>query len=215
MVITLGRRNDLSARYRPGTGRYAGIAFVAALHLCLVYFLVAALGILPAPRHETVFEVRPIPKPADPKPPEAPTVPNTVMDFFVPPPVVPVTPEIDFSKAPTGQVAPAPVPHPGPVVAAVVTILPRIDLAHSAKPDYPAASRRALEHGKVTIAVLVDASGAVGDARIDTSSGFPRLDQAALDGVRRHYRFTPGTADGKPAAMWEKIVVVFELKDAD
>ena len=34
------------------------------------------------------------------------------------------------------------------------------------------------------------------------SSGYDRLDQAALAGVKADYHFVPGTVDGKPQPMW-------------
>ena len=49
--------------------------------------------------------------------------------------------------------------------------------------------------------VLVDANGRAADAKLVQSSGFPRLDEAAVDGVKANYRFAPGTVDGKPQPM--------------
>ena len=49
--------------------------------------------------------------------------------------------------------------------------------------------------------VLVDQGGHASEAKLEQSSGFARLDQAALDGVRERYRFAPGTVDGTPQPM--------------
>jgi protein TonB len=62
-------------------------------------------------------------------------------------------------------------------------------------------SRRLGEQGFLLIEVLVDEQGRAVEAKLVQSSGFPRLDQAALAGVKDNYRFAPGTVDGKPAPM--------------
>ena len=62
--------------------------------------------------------------------------------------------------------------------------------------------------------VYVLESGKVGDVRIKKSSGFERLDDAAVKEVKRSWRFVPGTENGKPVAMWRAFAVTFDLKDA-
>jgi len=47
------------------------------------------------------------------------------------------------------------------------------------KPMYPDASRNAEEEGAVTVGFYVDIDGKVKDSRIEKSSGFRRLDEAA------------------------------------
>ena len=48
-------------------------------------------------------------------------------------------------------------------------------------------------------------------AEVRTSSGFARLDQAALEAVQR-WRFVPGRRSGTPEAMWFNIPVRFVLE---
>ncbi len=45
--------------------------------------------------------------------------------------------------------------------------------------------------------LLVRVDGSVSDLKIKQSSGFARLDRAALDAVRR-WRYTPAQQDGQP-----------------
>jgi protein TonB len=52
----------------------------------------------------------------------------------------------------------------------------------------------------------------VGYAKIHTSSGYPRLDRAALEEAKRVWRLLPGTEDGKPTAMWGLFAVQFKLE---
>ena len=44
------------------------------------------------------------------------------------------------------------------------------------------------------------------------SSGFERLDRAALSGVQRA-RFKPYTENGRPMAGWARIPIPFELEN--
>jgi TonB family protein len=81
-------------------------------------------------------------------------------------------------------------------------------------PDYPPISRRTNETGKVMLSVYVTDQGRIARARVATSSGFSRLDQAALEGAR-NWRLIPGELDNQPACMWVTIPVSFNLNDQD
>ncbi len=126
-------------------------------------------------------------------------------------------------NAPTGVVAPqlpAP-PITAPVAAAPVAPPPapvRVELPSSdadylqnPKPAYPAISKRLGEQGKVVVRVLIGADGAAQKAEIRQSSGYERLDQAALATVQR-WRYTPGKRNGVAEAMWFNIPINFVLE---
>jgi protein TonB len=57
-------------------------------------------------------------------------------------------------------------------------------------PDYPPISRRLGEQGLVLLQVQVTADGAAGSVELQTGSGSTRLDQAALEAVKK-WRFIP------------------------
>ncbi len=78
-------------------------------------------------------------------------------------------------------------------------------------PAYPKEARRLEQEGKVVLRVLVGASGKALAVDVADSSGYPLLDQEALDAVRT-WRFVPGTRDGVPDSMWTRVPVVFRLK---
>ncbi|MGQ3055038.1 MAG: energy transducer TonB, partial [Roseateles sp.] len=61
--------------------------------------------------------------------------------------------------------------------------------------DYPLLSRRAREQGVVTLRITVDANGRLKDAWVHKSSGFERLDQAALQSIRKAL-FSPYMENG-------------------
>jgi periplasmic protein TonB len=85
------------------------------------------------------------------------------------------------------------------------------DYLKNPPPGYPRISRRNGEQGTVIVRVFISAQGAPEKAEVRISSGFARLDQAALEAVQR-WRFVPGRRNGTPEAMWFNIPVRFILE---
>lgn len=79
-------------------------------------------------------------------------------------------------------------------------------------PVYPRLSRLHNETGRVVVLVRIGVQGKVQDARIDTSSGHERLDDAALDAARRA-RFKPFTRNGVAMPALAKLPYDFQMKD--
>ena len=75
---------------------------------------------------------------------------------------------------------------------------------------YPDASRRANEEGRCVVEVTVSVDGHITAEKIQTSSGFPRLDEACLKGVHGQ-RVLPATEDGKPVEKTVSIPIVWKL----
>jgi protein TonB len=75
---------------------------------------------------------------------------------------------------------------------------------------YPDASIRANEMGRCVVQVTVAADGRIIAAAIQASSGFDRLDQACLNGVRGQ-RMLPATEDGRPIESTVSIPIVWNL----
>ena len=153
----------------------------------------------PVPRQPVVRQQAPRPV-AKPDPLPAPNAPMGVAEA-VPAPVT--------ETPPTPAAPPAPPSPPAP---------PRIELPSSnagylnnPKPTYPAISRRLGEQGKVVLRVFIDAEGSPQQIEIRQSSGYERLDQQALDAVRR-WRFVPGKRNGVPEAMWNIVPINFVLE---
>ncbi|MFN4103456.1 MAG: energy transducer TonB [Tepidimonas sp.] len=102
--------------------------------------------------------------------------------------------------------------------AAATTPPARIDLPSASAaylsnppPPYPPLSRRLGEQGKVVVRVRIEADGTASAAEVRTSSGFERLDQAALQTVLR-WKYVPGKRNGVPEAMWYLIPIQFVLE---
>jgi protein TonB len=77
-------------------------------------------------------------------------------------------------------------------------------------PLYPTLSRRLKEQGTVYLQVLVLKNGKVGQLKLKQSSGFSRLDQAALNAVRG-WTYQPAVKLGQPIDYWFVQPVVFNL----
>jgi len=75
---------------------------------------------------------------------------------------------------------------------------------------YPDASKRANEEGRCIVSITVAADGRITNEAIQTSSGFPRLDEACLKGVHGQ-RMKPATEDGKPIEKTVSIPIVWKL----
>jgi len=78
-------------------------------------------------------------------------------------------------------------PAAAPAVAAQLRLA---ELQEPLEKVYPPLSRVRGERGTVIVRVLIGADGRVLQAKVGTSSGYPRLDQAAVDSVRGG-RFRP------------------------
>ena len=86
------------------------------------------------------------------------------------------------------------------------------DYLHNPTPRYPPAAARLRESGRVLLSVAVNAAGLPERVEISTSSGSPRLDQAALETVRR-WRFVPARQGDQPIAATVTVPLVFRLEE--
>jgi periplasmic protein TonB len=93
---------------------------------------------------------------------------------------------------------------------AVPTATPRYRT--NPKPDYPIACLRRREEGVVLLNVAVDGGGTPTAIWLNRSSGYPLLDRAALDAVRR-WTFEPARSGGVPMFSQVVVPVRFSLED--
>ena len=85
-------------------------------------------------------------------------------------------------------------------------------LAANIHPVYPPGARRRGEEGIVAVRAAVTAAGKAETAAVVSSSGYPALDQAALDAVRRA-RFIPASDGWTPVASQTVLTFRFTLVD--
>jgi periplasmic protein TonB len=109
--------------------------------------------------------------------------------------------DVAFAVPVQGAVAIAPtarfVPPPPPVTrapSAPVAFNPVTarDGGSYPPPTYPGFALRNRQQGTVVVEILVDAQGKVTMARVQKSSGYPLLDEAAVDVVQKRWRFPGG-----------------------
>ena len=106
-------------------------------------------------------------------------------------------------SAPTALAVPAP--------AALALPSSDADYLNNPRPPYPPLSKRLREQGKVVVRTLIGVDGTAQQAEIKQSSGFDRLDQAALATALR-WRYVPGKRAGIAETMWFNLPFTFVLE---
>lgn len=192
--------------WRVSPDRLAGLVFVVVVHCALLYGLMSQ-RLLPTPQDAATlfvdFIAPPQKKIETPKPPAPPVIK---------PVEKPQSRQLVAAAAvlaPSEYVAPPAPAHPEPVVETRPVLMPlpvagpvSLDSELSPAcherpaPAYPSMSRRLGETGVVLVRVELSESGNVTSAKVDRSSGFPRLDEAAVSAVRQ-WRCTAPTRNGQ------------------
>ena len=85
------------------------------------------------------------------------------------------------------------------------------ELLEPPAPGYPRLSKRNAESGRVMVRVFIDTAGLPRNVQVSSSSGFVRLDDAAVAAVQKA-RFKPCTENGQPTAAWTIVPIHFELE---
>jgi protein TonB len=78
-------------------------------------------------------------------------------------------------------------------------------------PSYPPLSRRMGEQGSILLSVFVNEMGQAQDIRLKQSSGYERLDAAALETVKR-WRFVAAKQEERLVASWVNVPIKFVLE---
>jgi len=194
-----------------------GFLVVVLLHVGLGYLFVTGLGhsaieVLKQPLETKLIE--------EVKPPDAPPPPPPPKLAPPPPPFIPM-PDIQVRTAPspnaisqiTNQKPAEPPPPAAPPAPHVPQVVPAvIDAAKNCRrPEYPAVSRRMEEQGTTILTFLVGVDGKVVESRVESSSGHPRLDEAAKSAMEQ-CQFKPGSVDGKPEQTWARVKWTWTLQ---
>jgi periplasmic protein TonB len=200
----------------PKAGRFAFFKrgpvglLVVGVHLVLIYAVAGSLGIVELPEFAKPMEAVIIDAPQEQQHEPVPIVkPELEQPMVETPPIEDTVPEIEVAvdepapNAITAETSPAP-----PVAeTANMTVNKRVD------PVYPAGSRRDGEQGTGMFKVLVDAKGRPQDVQVLRSTGFPRLDAAALEAIRK-WVFSPAMQGGQGVQSWTRVQVAFQLQNA-
>lgn len=214
-------RRDAPNRLSP-----AGLVTVIVVHLIGFYALLTMNVIrlpvaLPVLSIDLLRPTLPEPEPEPPKPEIVPPKPRPLEKAPAPRPVE--APQLALpAEAPVAAatidvpavVEPAPaVPQP-PAPPAAASSQPRFDADYldNPKPVYPSLSRRFKEEGRVVLRVQVAATGLPTDVALHASSGHARLDQVALETVRR-WKFVPARLGTEAVAASVLVPIDFSLKN--
>lgn len=207
------RPHHLQTAQTSNSSKLAGIVIVVAIHVAAIAALVATLasGQIMKQLAEIKASVE-----AQKEPPKAPPPPPP--DLQKPPPPVAIVPEFQVQAEAPPPIQTVPKAPPAPPPAKTTAIAPPTDLKPIQRthtiPPYPTISQRLGEQGTSTMQVAINTEGSVTDCKIIKSSGSERLDNAACEYVKGHWRWQPPTQEGKPVAVSTDVNVVWNLKDA-
>ncbi len=200
-----------------------GILFALVIHAALFHVLWAQrimpqpeqlvtlfAEVLSLPEPEIQPEVKPEPVPAKlqpvqkPEPKPKPKVkrlvakaPETPKPQYVAPPEPEPEPKAVEESVVSRPAAEAPTKPQMPAGPVTLSSELSVSCPSLTAPTYPAISRRMGEEGKLVLRVELDENGRIDSARVINSSGYDRLDKAALDAVRS-WRCRPSTRGGQP-----------------
>lgn len=158
-----------------------------------------------------------VPAPTPPKP----AVKETPKKILASPKPAPTPTPVAPTPEPVQKVEPSPVAQQQTDIkakanqeaAASEVIQPKFDADYlnNPKPGYPSISRRLGEEGVVMLRVYVSPQGTPDQIQLLKSSGFDRLDQAALSAVSK-WRFAPARQGKIAVAAWVQVPVSFQLR---
>ena len=185
-------------------GRGGRVLAVVALHAGVIYLIATSMGIIRAPALIKPMEAVMIDATHQAKPVQPviskPQLDQPNLDVQVQEP----TPDIDVPV----DVAP---PDPNANATQAITDA-NLQVTRRVEPVYPPASRRANEQGTVVFNVLVDESGHPQQINIQTSSGYDKLDQAAMQAIHR-WMFNPAMRGSQKVTAWTSVRVTFRLEN--
>ncbi|MBB6249591.1 energy transducer TonB [Nitrospirillum iridis] len=208
--------------------RLIGLAATVLIQAGIVYALFTGLAnkvveVVKGPVETKIIEEI---KPDTPPPPPPPPPPHVDIQ---PPPFVPPV-EINIENPPPPVVAQTTSTKPPVVIPPTAPVAPQAPPAPASspvkldpasfsryQPEYPSASSRLGEEGRVVFVVYCDSNGKVTDAKVVEGSGHDRLDEAVVRQAQRGvWKCTAETQDGKALATWSstKMAYRFQLKDA-
>lgn len=202
---------------------------VVLVHALLLYLLQsgllhrAAQKVLPMEIVAQLIQPEPpAPAPPPPMPPEPSKQAPKPKQIVAPKPESKPEPKPEPLITPTPNLAPVetaitapppPLPAPAPPSAPTVPVAspnlapatPRIVGLNQLEcvvppPVYPRLSQQFNEQGTALIQVIIDESGRIASKELITSSGFSRLDKAALDAAQR-IRCKPALENGQPVRV--------------
>jgi len=194
-----------------------GLLVVLVLHGIAIYGL-WSYRFIPTPDEAITLMVNLIdppsseqPKVARPKP-KMPPKPKPI-ELPKPQPLVVEKPVLLPDESQTPALPPEPIIEVPPLPPQPMQLVNELSVSCPERipPKYPLISKRRDEQGRVVLRVALDEEGRVGQVQIKTSSGFARLDTAAVNAVKK-WRCKPAMQNGfaVPAIALQPFVFILE-----
>jgi protein TonB len=192
------------------TSRFSGRAGFAAATIAI--HVIAGVALMnmrhdervasePEPIVATMFEA-PRTEPEAP-PLTEPPIANVVY-------ALPTPPDLTFeSDSIAPEVVTTAIAPPTAAQSVAPPLVESIEYLHAVKPVFPRESQRKHEYGTVLVRVLVDVLGRPAQLQIERTSGYERLDNAALRCIEQ-FRFRPHEVNGVAQAAQVLIPVGFD-----
>lgn len=195
-----------------------GLLFVLLIHAAIFYFLwnqrliqnpervvtlFAELITAPVANPDKSTKIAPEPEPVKLQPAKKPIVKPKQERLVAKAPSESKQKAVESLPEPAPQLpsepmkptaAPASQPPAGPVTLSTEL---SVSCPKLTPPAYPAISRRMGEEGKLVLRVELDERGRIDDAKVINSSGYERLDTAALTAVKG-WQCNPSLRNGQP-----------------
>lgn len=197
--------------------RTLALAAIILLHVLAIRILASGFASTRVRHASTIIQTRLLPseriQQLPPPPPQLNLVEQAPIQVVTPQislpmPEDPPQPPLQNPPAETDQAPTA----PSPVLMAGSTTRPRPISGPDGRERYPQESIAARETGTPTITICISATGAVDSVQVTRSSGFPRLDEAAL-GIGRDFRFKPAMRQGQPVPVCVAYGVKFGINN--
>lgn len=202
---------------RPSQTKRSGLlTLVIGLHVSIFLTILAVKTVVPKiiemPLVVDLLQAEPEPKQPEAKPlpiskpqpvkqqPKTQTPPLEATNSTATAPAAPVAAHAETTPAPAA-------PTSEPVSQARFDA----DYLRNPPPPYPPLSRRMGEEGKVILRVLVNTQGSADSVEIRTTSGSPRLDDAAVNTVKK-WKFISAKRGDTPVQSWVLVPIIFKLE---
>lgn len=201
-------------------GSLLGLLVVLACHGLVWWQFAQAKGEAMPPRPLKIMEVSIVVPPVAPVPEPlprqkfhpAPKVSRPVrMPHAAPAPLAPASqPGEAVSNVPQT----APVPSPMAAAPQPVASPPRYNAAylHNPPPVYPLSARRRGIEGTVLVGAEVGENGESLRVELRKGSGYPILDQVAVEAVKQ-WRFVPAKRGSQAVVAWVEVPISFKLEN--
>jgi TonB family protein len=200
-------KNELARLCLPSAGRDASQKLAWVNSVCILFLVIGILGakrgiiaIKPAPPLQEIVPVILAPVTLPPQETERRELPdenkNDAPQVTV---VIPQSPSVSFSVPTIGtliapaSLASAPPLEPMRTAAQIGSLNDTGSGGERPQPPYPKIALQTGEQGTVVVLLGGDAAGNIISVDVKESSGFPVLDRATVDFLKRHWRLPTNT----------------------